>query len=274
MIVFPNAKINLGLKVLRRRGDGYHDLESIFYPVQLCDMLEILPGDVGLNGKKPEIYVSGLRVPETSDNLCWQAASLFQERQGTPGVRIHLHKKIPVGSGLGGGSSDASFTLMALNELFACGLDDEMLARFASEIGSDCPFFIFNQPCLASGKGDVLEPLSLSLGGYYLAIVIPELPVPTQEAYRMVRPSEEGPGLREILKLEPGQWKERLINQFEKPVIEKYPEIGKIKNELYESGAIYASMSGSGSAVYGVFRQSPALSPYLGGFRYHSEKMT
>lgn len=169
MVVFPNAKINTGLKILHKRPDGYHDIESVFYPLQLTDMLEILPGVPELNDNSPAIYVSGLlqAVPAFGENLCWKAVQLFRERQGTPYVRLYLHKKIPTESRLGGGSSDASFTLLALNEMFGCGLKEDMLKQYASELGSDCPFFISNRPSLISGRGDIIEKFPLSLGGYH-----------------------------------------------------------------------------------------------------------
>jgi 4-diphosphocytidyl-2-C-methyl-D-erythritol kinase len=250
MIVFPNAKINIGLRILRKRADGYHDLESVFYPVQLCDMLEILPSDTGFNDEKPEIYVSGQDVPASQHNLCWKAARLIRERHGISGVRMYLHKKIPSGSGLGGGSSDASFTLMALNEMFACGLNDELLRQYASEIGSDCPFFTVNRPSLVSGRGDIIEPIPFSLAGFHLVLVFPEVEISTAEAYSSIRPSQNGLPLREILQLSPEEWKDKISNRFETVVASRYPEIGRISEMLYRSGAVYASMTGSGSAVY------------------------
>ncbi len=273
MLVFPNAKINIGLKILRKRPDGYHDLESVFYPVQLTDMLEILPGVPGLNGNTPAIYVSGLQAPASGENLCWKAVELFRERQGTPHIRLYLHKKIPMESGLGGGSSDASFTLLALNEMFGCGLKEDMLKQYASELGSDCPFFISNRPSLVSGRGNIIETFPLSLGGYHLVLVFPGVAVPTSLAYRMVSPSENGPSLRDILQVEPEQWKGKVCNRFEEAVFAKYPEIGRIKESLYRSGAVYASMSGSGSAVYGIFRSSPTLSQDLHGYNTYAEEM-
>ncbi len=273
MIVFPNAKINLGLRILRRRSDGYHDLESLFLPIRFCDILEILPSDAGLNDGNDEISVSGLKVGTSSDNLCRRAVRLFRQRQGTPPVRIHLHKRIPPGSGLGGGSSDASFTLLALNEMFGCGLEEEVLLEYASELGSDCPFFVLNRPCLAGGRGDVLEPFTVPLQGYHLALLIPEIRIQTEEAYRMVRPCDKGDSLRDVLAPGPERWKGRIVNDFEKPVIGKYTEIGTIRDELYASGAVYASMSGSGSAVYGLFRSAPSLDPRLRSIPHHVERL-
>lgn len=273
MIVFPNAKINIGLKVLRKRKDGYHDLESVFYPVQLCDMLEILPAASAINDGNHEIYVSGLPVPATPDNLCLKAAELIAGRHGIPNLRIHLHKKIPPGSGLGGGSSDASFTLLALDEMFSLGLGETRLLQYASELGSDCPFFIANRPSLVNGKGNLLEPFPLNLAGYHLVLVFPDVSVPTTEAYRMISPSTTGIPLRDILQLEPEQWKDRIINRFEEPVFEKYPEIAEIKENLYRSGAAFASMSGSGSAVYGIFRSAARLVAPLKACKTWTEKM-
>ncbi|MFC2112155.1 4-(cytidine 5'-diphospho)-2-C-methyl-D-erythritol kinase [Bacteroidota bacterium] len=274
MIVFPNAKINIGLRVLRKRGDGYHDLESIFYPVRLTDMLEILPADAVLNDNKSEISVSGLRAPASSENLCLKAVHLLNDRQGTPKVQIYLHKNIPMESGLGGGSSDASSTLMAMNEMFALGLQEQILQKYASEIGSDCPFFIYNRPSLVTGKGDIMEPVNLSLAGYHLVIVFPEVSVPTPEAYKMISPTPEGPSLREIIQHKPEQWKGMVYNRFEEVVFNRYPEIGKIKENLYSCGAIYASMSGSGSSVYGIFGSSPILSKELKKYNTYTEKMS
>ena len=273
MLVFPNAKINIGLKILRKRRDGFHDIESVFYPVQIRDMLEILPAVVGLNSKKTEISVSGLKAPASPENLCCKAARLFQERQRTPKVRIHLHKKIPLESGLGGGSSDAAFTLMAMNDLFDCGLDRDVLLYFASGIGSDCSFFIDNRPSLVTGRGNILEPIRISLQGYHLVILFPGITVSTATAYERVMPSEEGLSLRELPQLKPEQWKGKIINRFEEVVFARHPQIGVIKEKLYESGAVYASMSGSGSAVYGIFREDPVLAEDLRAYKIHKEKM-
>jgi len=273
MLVFPNAKINIGLRTLRKRRDGFHDIESVFYPVQIRDMLEILPAVVELNTKKIEISVSGLKAPASPENLCFKAAHLFQERQRTPKVRIHLHKNIPLESGLGGGSSDAAFTLLALNDLYDCALDKEVLLHFASEIGSDCSFFIDNRPSLVTGKGNILEPIRISLKDYHLVIVFPSITMSTATAYEMVIPSEEGLSLRELPQLKPEQWKGKISNRFEEVVFARYPEISMIKEKLYESGAVYASMSGSGSAVYGIFRKDPVLDEDLRAYKIHREKM-
>ena len=273
MLVFPNAKINIGLRILRKRRDGFHDIESVFYPVQIRDMLEILPAVVELNTRKTEISVSGLKLPASPENLCLKAARLFQERQHTPKVRIHLHKNIPLESGLGGGSSDAAFTLLALNDLYDCALDKKVLHHFASEIGSDCSFFIDNRPSLVSGKGNILEPIQISLQGYYLIIVFPSISMSTATAYKMVIPSEEGLSLRELPQLKPEQWKGKIFNRFEERIFARHPELGRIKEKLYESGAVYSSMSGSGSSIYGIFRKDPVLDKDLRAYKIHREKM-
>ncbi len=271
MIVFPNAKINIGLRIIRKRGDGYHDLESVFYPIGLSDVLEILPADSIINDTNAEISISGFKAPATANNICVKAARLMRERRGLPKVRIHLHKKIPMESGLGGGSSDASFTMLAMNEMFDGGLKKEDLQQFASEIGSDCPFFIQNIPTLVSGKGDIMEPINLSLKGYHLVVIVPKVSVSTREAYQLITPSELGHSLRDISHLKPEQWKGLISNQFEEPVFSKYPEIKEIKEYLYNSGAVYASMSGSGSSVFGIFTSEPSLLPELSHYWKFSE---
>ncbi len=273
MIVFPNAKINIGLKVLRKRRDGYHDLESIFYPAKFSDVLEILPSHPELNDGKNKIYVTGMKAPDNEDNLCMKAVNLFQKRHGIGAVRIHLHKNIPPGSGLGGGSSDAAHTLLVLNELFGMKLKSETLKQYAAELGADCTFFIDNLPSIINGKGNVLESISLNLGGYHLVLVLPEIEVSTAAAYQVVRPSEEGPSIMEMTQLLPEYWKDKFGNSFEEPVFRKYPELRKIKDALYLSGAVYASMSGSGSAIFGVFNSSPVLVPQLKTYRTHIEEM-
>jgi 4-diphosphocytidyl-2-C-methyl-D-erythritol kinase len=274
MIVFPNAKINIGLRILRKRSDGYHDLESLFYPLQFTDVLEILPSNAELNDKKTEIYVSGLEVPAGEDNLCSKALSLFRDRHGIPGARIHLHKKIPPGSGLGGGSSDAAFTLLALNKLYKTALSRTRLKKYASELGSDCSFFITNSPSLINGRGNVLEQAPIELRGYFLALVLPGIEVSTSMAYKLVRPSEEGIPVRQMILLPPEQWKGNVMNSFEEPIFRKFPELGKIKDGLDRSGAVYSSMSGSGSAIYGIFDSPPVLVQDLLKYPIHIEEMS
>ncbi len=259
MIVFPNAKINLGLRILRKRPDGFHDLESAFLPVGLTDMLEIVPAACDNPLKSNQLTVTGIPLKARDDNLCIRAHRLIRERHGIPHVKLHLHKRIPTGAGLGGGSSDGAFTLLALNKMFGLSLDEAVLKKYAAMLGSDCPFFILNKPSLVTGRGEQMENLQLDLSGCTIVVVLPGIIVDTAMAYKMIIPYEEGPAVKEVLKLAPEEWNGRLVNQFEIPVIEKYPEIGLLKQALYDSGAVYASMSGSGSAVFGLFSGCPDL---------------
>jgi len=256
MIRFPNSKINLGLHVTSKRADGFHDIETIFYPVPLCDALEIIPAP----DRVFQFDASGLPVEgEPAQNLCVKAYHLLKSTFGLPAVRMHLHKMIPAGSGLGGGSADGAFTLMMLNDLFRLDLSHERLRSFAGALGSDCAFFIDGDPAFASGKGDRLEPSEVDLSGMYLVLVVPEIRVATPDAYRMVVPAIPGRSLQEVTRLPVTEWNGALNNDFEKPIFEKFPMIGEIKGKLYEAGAAYASMSGSRSAVYGLFDEMPHL---------------
>lgn len=257
MITFPNAKINLGLNIISKRTDGFHNLESCFLPILWKDALEILPFD----NEAVNFTSSGISIPgDPNLNLSVKAYRLLKSDFGLPGVRIHLHKVIPMGAGLGGGSSDAAFTLKTLNSLFRLSLDDEKLASYASRLGSDCPFFIFNRPMLAQGRGEILSPVEVRLQGYHILVVMPEISVATAEAYSWITPSTPKEKLIDILRSPPEEWKNRLVNDFEAPVNERYPVIGELKQALLDDGAIYASMSGSGASVFGIFRQLPDTS--------------
>ncbi len=257
MITFPNAKINLGLNVVKKRADGFHDIETIFFPVYWNDMLEIIPrGD-----KEIHFSFSGLAVdcpPEK--NLVVKAYDLMKKQYGLPGADIHLHKKIPFGGGLGGGSSDAASTIRLAKQLFNIPLDEKKLMELALEIGSDCPFFIINIPSFATGRGEQLTPVEIDLTGYYLVIQVPNLPVPTKEAYQSIVPARPAKSLKNLVKQPVEEWKNRIQNDFEWAIFKKYPSIQQIKNQFYHSGAVYASMSGSGSAVFGLFNAPPAIS--------------
>jgi len=256
MIVYPNAKINLGLRILRRNDDGFHDLETVFYPVGWCDLLEILPATSVRY--RVRLTVSGSLLPGISrDNLVRRAALMMQERYRLPPLRIHLHKQIPAGAGLGGGSSDAAFTLRALNDLFGLDAAEKDLRTMALSLGSDAPFFLMNRPALATGRGERLTPLSLSLAGWHLLIIYPALHLDTAGMFRRITPRDEGASLREIISLPPEQWRDTLRNDFEKKAGELHPVITEILVRLYDAGALYASLSGSGSAVYGLFRNEP-----------------
>jgi 4-diphosphocytidyl-2-C-methyl-D-erythritol kinase len=249
MVVFPNAKINLGLQILHKRPDGFHNLASVFCPVGWCDALEVLPADT-LSFKS-----TGIPIPGGGDNLCLKAYRLLAADFNIPPVYIHLHKHIPIGAGLGGGSADAAFTLKALNELFELGLKEEELEAYCRALGSDCAFFIRNKPVLAIGKGDEFEPLTLSLDKYHIVVVYPAIHVSTAEAYSGVKPAQPGYTLPQLLAEDPSAWKSGIKNDFEDSIFPKYPAIARLKEMLYEQGAVYASMSGSGSAVYGLFKE-------------------
>lgn len=262
MLVFPNAKINLGLNVTGKRPDGFHDIETVLFPVDFRDVLEIVPG----GGQAVEFRQNGLKVPgKPEDNLCLRAYHLMKSEFAIPAVKMHLKKVIPMGAGLGGGSSDAAYTIKALNALFTLGLSSSRMMQYAGQLGSDCAFFIENKPVFAVGRGDSFENLELNLAGYSIVMVIPPVHVSTAEAYQQVAVKKPPESIRDIIKEVPGEWKGRLVNNFEVPVSRLHPVIRLIREKLYEAGAVYASMSGSGSAVYGLFReQMPARLDFPG----------
>jgi 4-diphosphocytidyl-2-C-methyl-D-erythritol kinase len=252
MITFPNAKINLGLHVTRRRSDGFHDLETLFFPVRVTDALEIIPSDTF------NFHSSGIAMDADPErNLVVRAYRLLEKDFGLPSVKMHLHKVIPTGAGLGGGSSDAAFALRMLNRIFSLGLSLEQLLDYAGCLGSDCPFFILDQPALAKGRGDILTTFRLDLSGLRIVIVKPPGSVNTAQAYKGIVAREPEIPLSEIISQPPETWKNCLSNDFEDFVFSLYPEIAGIKAKLYDLGAVYASMSGSGSAVFGLFIQNP-----------------
>jgi len=254
MIAFPNAKINLGLKVLQKRPDGFHNLETIFYPVGLSDVLEIIPAKDGVFS----FAATGLSIPgDPKENLCIKAFHLLFSIFQLPPVKIHLHKVIPIGAGLGGGSSDGAFAIKLLNDIFSLGLSDDQMMDHARNLGSDCAFFIVNKCAFAFEKGDRFEFLDLDLSEYRIEIKTPEIYINTGEAYSMTDPRADSRThdfpLKEMINKPIVDWKENLINDFEKPVFKKYPELSRIKQDFYERGALYASLSGSGSSIYGIF---------------------
>lgn len=249
MVTFPNCKINLGLNILRKRPDGYHDLESVFYPVPLCDILEITE-----NSKETELINTGLGVEcDMEKNLCYKAYSLLKNDFDLPPVRIHLHKIIPFGAGLGGGSSDAAYTIKLLNDFFALNLSISQMKNYAAQVGSDCAFFIESKPALATSRGEILKSLSFSLAQYRILLIKPQIHISTAEAYSGITPKIPEIKIEEIIQTPINEWKLHLKNDFEKHLFEKHAELGWIKEELYKAGAIYASMSGSGSTVFGLF---------------------
>lgn len=255
MILFPNAKINIGLNIVSKRVDGYHNLESIFYPIEIKDALEVIEAD------KLRFSSSGIPIPgNTEENLCLKAYHLLKnDFKDLPSINIHLHKHIPIGAGLGGGSSDASFFIKLLNQKFSLGLKLFQMENYASKLGSDCAFFIQNKPAYATEKGDQLRPVNLDLNDYFIVLVMPEVQVSTVEAYQGICASTSTVPLTELIKLPIEQWKLCIKNDFEPSVFSKYPSIANIKMQLYEAGALYASMSGSGSSVYGIFQQKIKL---------------
>lgn len=253
MILFPNAKINLGLYITRRRDDGYHDLSTCFYPVKWRDILEIVPA----HGDTTTLTVTGRKVEcEPEKNLVMKAYRALDSVVPLPPVDIYLHKVIPDGAGLGGGSADAAFTLLGLNELLQLELPKKRLASIASTVGADCPFFIYNTPMLATGIGDIFTPADIDLSDYCIAIVKPHASVSTREAYSGVTPRLPSLPLDMALAMPVESWRDNVANDFEESIFPSHPEISEVKSMLYDLGAVYASMSGSGASVFGLFPAS------------------
>ena len=254
MISYPNAKINFGLNILSKRDDGFHEIESVFYPVDWKDILEIVP--VGNGYGSAEFRFSGIDIPHTTDgNLCERAYRILHSDFDLPSVNIHLHKIIPIGAGLGGGSADATFTLKMLNKLFELQLKKEQLEKYAAQLGSDCPFFVDNKPKLVTGRGDQMESIDVNLSGYKLVLVNPGIHIGTAEAYRNVNLRTPEYSLSSLLISAPGKWKGKIENAFEASLFPSHPQIAELKQALYDKGALYASMTGSGSTVFGVFQK-------------------
>jgi 4-diphosphocytidyl-2-C-methyl-D-erythritol kinase len=255
MVSFPPCKINLGLHIIRKRADGYHDLATCFYPVPWTDILEVIPSTT------LTFTCSGLPIPgRQEENLCLKAYALLKKEFTLPPVNIHVHKVIPMGAGLGGGSSDAAHTLRLLNEIFQLQLNTFKLSAYASKLGSDCPFFIQDQPMLGTSRGEVLAATPVTLKGKFLVIVKPPIHVSTAAAFARVDPHQPDHGLAKLLEeVSPRLWKNVLINDFEFSVFQQYPRIKEIKDALYRKGATYASMSGSGAAVFGIFESEISL---------------
>lgn len=269
MIQFANAKINIGLQIIDRRTDGYHNLETVFYPIPLYDVVEVIRAEQTL------FVPTGLPIPETANagstvmavavdsvaasNLCMRAYHLLKQEFDLPPVEIHLHKAIPIGAGLGGGSSDAAATLMALNTEFQLGLSPAQMEEYASRLGADCPFFIRNKPVFATGIGNVFEEIKLDLRGWHLLLVRPDLHIGTAEAYQSCIPRGSGKNLYSHIQSPLNEWRNTIENDFEKGLFVTYPLLARIKAQLYNLGAEYASMSGSGSVLYGLFRSAIPL---------------
>lgn len=254
MITFPNAKINLGLNIVEKRPDGYHNLETIFYPINLQDALEVTRREN--NDKEYTLHISGSPLEgEPEDNLVVKAYKLLKkDYPGLLPVDIHMYKHIPAGAGLGGGSSDAACMIKLLNDKFSLELSTERMEEYAVKLGADCAFFIRNKPVFATGIGNLFGPVELSLKGYHIILIKPDIFVSTRDAFAEIKPVRPAVSLKEIVKQPMETWKNSMKNDFEDSVFKKFPEIAAIKDELYDLGAVYAAMSGSGSSVYGIFK--------------------
>jgi 4-diphosphocytidyl-2-C-methyl-D-erythritol kinase len=255
MINFPNAKINIGLNITERRPDGYHNLETIFYPVKINDALEVI------EAAELSFESSGLDIPgRMEDNLCVKGYHLLKKDFDIPPVKIHLHKNIPIGAGLGGGSADGAFFIRLMNDKFDLGLTINQQLNYARKLGADCAFFIESKPVFAFEKGDEFETIKLDLSGYSIALVMPDVHISTSEAYSGVKPALVKESLLDLIYEPIGEWRKLIKNDFENNVFKNHVEIRGVKAALYEAGAIYASMSGSGASVFGIFNETPDLS--------------
>lgn len=255
MITFPNAKINIGLNITSRRSDGYHNLETIFYPVQIKDALEVI------EAAEMSFETSGIEIPgHANENLCLQAYGLLRKDFDLPNIKIHLHKQIPIGAGLGGGSADAAFFIKLINEKFQLSLDNNAMQNYCRKLGADCAFFIENKPLFAYEKGDVFETVELDLSKYHLALVMPPVHVSTGEAYRGVKPQYPQQSIKELVQLPLEEWQGKITNDFEEHILKNHPQIRGVKAALLNAGALFALMSGSGASVYGIFNKKVDLS--------------
>jgi 4-diphosphocytidyl-2-C-methyl-D-erythritol kinase len=248
VVRFPHAKINIGLQVMAKRPDGFHHINTLFYPLPFCDVLEVVPAE------ETVLHLTGLPLEgATADNLCLKAYRILQKHYNLPPVAIHLHKVIPTGGGLGGGSSDASHTLLALDKLFSLYCPEQQLMDYAAQLGSDCAFFVQSKPALAEGRGEILHPTEICLAGYYILLAKPPVQVSTAEAYAHIVPRQPAQPLRDLVRLPVAAWREKVCNDFEAGIFARHPEIAILKAALYDKGAIYAAMSGSGATVFGLF---------------------
>ncbi len=255
MIVFPNAKINIGLFITEKRADGYHNLETIFYPVTTSkDVLEIIE----CNDAESLLNTSGLSIAgDDQNNLVWRAYHLLKNKFPTKvkALEIHLHKSIPMGGGLGGGSSNGAFMLRLMNDFFQLELNTQQLIDFAASLGSDCPFFINNKPCFATGRGEQMTPINLDLSAYEIKLATSSIHCSTAEAFKGITPQKPSFDLQQLSQLPIENWKDVVYNDFEKNIFKLYPELQKTKNDFYEAGAVYAAMTGTGSTIYGIFKK-------------------
>lgn len=269
MLVFPNAKINIGLNITKKRPDGFHSLETIFYPIKLKDILEFVPGN-----KLTFFSNSGLQIDiSENNNLVFKAYELLKKDFSLPELQIHLHKIIPFGAGLGGGSSDAVFMLKALNKYFKLNITENKLGNYALQLGSDCPFFIQNKAVFAEGTGNIFSEIDLNLSEYYILIVKPDIHINTKEAFSGIDPKKPRISIKELIKMPVNKWKTNIKNDFEEGIFKIFPEIKKIKKILYRKGALYAQMSGSGSAVFGIFDNEPKIFNEIKGYFTFIQKL-
>jgi len=262
MISFPKAKINLGLRVLEKRPDGFHEIETIFYPIALSDALEF----VVLSGKasEDELVITGINIKTRPEkNLVTRAVSRLRTSYSVPQLKIHLHKAIPAGAGLGGGSSDAACMIKSVNKCFGFSITDDELKTIALELGSDCPFFLNPVPSAGTGRGEILKPIIPVLEGYYLILLNPGFLISTKEAYHNCIPARRETNLEELVTRPVIAWKKLIANDFEDFVFKVYPMVGELKRAIYKAGAVYSSMTGSGSTVYGIFAEKPEISGKL-----------
>lgn len=270
MLSFPNAKINLGLYITQKRPDGYHNLQTVFYPLNWCDALEVIE-----NGSAKQDFTlscSGLAVAGAlEDNILFKAYALLKQQRNLPPIQVHLHKNIPMGAGLGGGSSNAAFFLQLLNAKFDLTFTPSELADLAAQLGSDCPFFIYNQPRYAEGRGELFSEIEVDLSAYYILCIYPNVHSSTAAAFKGLTPKLPQHNLKESLATDITNWKDVVYNDFEVPIFSQYPQLAAIKQQLYTQGALYASLSGSGSALYGIFAQEPAIDAFK-NYLYYLQK--
>ena len=255
MVVFPNCKINLGLHVTKKREDGYHEIASIFYPIAWHDALEIIP--TKKESSNIQFTTTGLTIPgNLNANLCVKAYELLKKDfPQIPSIKMHLHKAIPMGAGLGGGSSDAAAVLQLMNKYFQLNITNQQLQKYALMLGSDCPFFLLNKPALAIGRGEILQPIKLSLQQYQFVLLFPSIHISTAWAFQQITPTMPEVNLLDIVEQDISKWKNTLVNDFEIPVFKQHPDLALLKNQLYANGALYAAMSGSGSTLFGIFEK-------------------
>ena len=255
LISFPNAKVNIGLQIRKRRIDGFHEIESLFVPIPWQDTLEL---EVRPRSESPSLSAYGLAIPgKTENNLILRAHALLREQYDSPPVRFHLIKSIPMGAGLGGGSADGAFALRLLNQKFELNLGTQELQGYAATLGSDCPFFIQNIPSHISGRGDKIHPMALALDGWWMALIHPGIHIPTQAAFGWVEPNNNRPGLSSWAGTQPAEWNHELTNDFTEPVTARFPEVNAALNRIRNHGATFSDMSGSGSTVFGLFSEEP-----------------